>query len=100
MTKNDTAIMLITSILMLLSTEPVAPSDLSKMSNTSNAVLILGFYYKLYEKTAVHTSMFSYIWSDHWYKNFQMLAHNWAVAFDCDDMMYCFELLVTNILKE
>ena len=47
MTKNDTAIMLITSILMLLRTEPVDPSDSSKMCNTANAVLIMVFYYKL-----------------------------------------------------
>ena len=43
MTKNNTAIMLITSILMLLRTEPVDRSDLSKMRNTSNAILIMGF---------------------------------------------------------
>ena len=54
MTKNNTAIMLITSILMLLRTEPVDSSDLSKMSNTSNAVLILGFYYKLIIRSLIY----------------------------------------------
>ena len=60
MAKNDTAIMLITSIVILVTTESADHSDLSKMCNTSNAVLIMGFTRKS-EKTAVHTSMFSYI---------------------------------------
>ena len=43
MAKNDTAIMLITSIVILVTTESADHSDLSKMCNTSNAVLIMGF---------------------------------------------------------
>ena len=54
MAKNDTAIMLITSIIILLRIESADHSDLSKMCNTSDAVLIMGFTRKAKRLLYIH----------------------------------------------